>query len=213
MRILAGVVGVILSVAAVDALRWFSSARPLPVFCTFAVLVILAFCIGLLSLSFGVFSVRIKIMTVVAALLLVVGLYLARSFCFAGMTLACEHGRGVATRQQARTLVLDTLVSGEDKSPKTRDMWGGQYHMKKLSDETILIWSDGPDQKNGNAEKQIGRKFFAFERTFDPCFPEPYASWQELLRRMTIWEITHVWGCFDGDIIWRWSGDGVVLIK
>lgn len=203
----------ILSVAAVDALRWFSSARPFPVFCTAAVLVILAFCIGLLSLSFGVFSARRKFMTVVAALLLVLALHLVIPFCSAGMALASVHGRGAVTANQARTLVLDILVSDEDNSSKTRDLWGGRYHTKKLADKTFLIWSDGPDQKNDNAENQIGRKLFAFERAFDPCFPEPYASWQELLRRMSLWEVTRVGGCFDGDIIWASTENGAVVIK
>ena len=203
----------ILSVAAVDALRWFSSARPFPVFCTSAVLVILAFCIGLLSLSFGVFSARRKFMKAVAALLLVLALYLVIPFCSVGMALACEHGRGVATAVQVRTLVLDILVSDEDKSLKTRDLWGGQYHLKKLADKTFLIWSDGPDKKNGNAENQIGRKLFAFEKAFAPCFSEPYASWQDFLRRMALWEVTRLWGCFDGDIIWTSTEEGAVIIK
>lgn len=202
-----------LSVAAIGALQWFSSARPFPVFCTAAVLFLLVFCIGLLSLSFGFFSARRKFITVVAALLLVLALHLVLPFCLAGMALACEHGRGVGTAVQARTLVLDILVSDEDNSSKTRDLWGGQYHLKKLSDKTFLIWSDGPDQKNDNAENQIGRKLFAFERAFEPCFPEPYASWQELLRRMALWEVTRVWGCFDGDIIWTSTEDGGVVIK
>ena len=209
---LLGLAGGLLAVPAVDALRWFSPVRPFPTFCTITALIILVFCTGLVSLCFGILSPRRRVLTVMLALLLVFGLYLVTSFCSASMALASAHGRGTATLAQARRLVLDILVIGKDNSAKTWDLWGGQYHARKLADKTLLVWSDGPDRQNDNAQNQIARKLFAFEKTFDPCFAEPYSSWQEFLRRIALWEVTHVWGQFDGDIVCGATENGGVFI-
>ena len=213
MRVLSGLVGIFMAVPAVDALRWFSSTRPLPILCTTAVLVILAFCIGLFSLSFGFFSVRRKIVSVIAALLLILVLGLATFLCSSVLALACEHGRVLVTIGQARDLVIDMLVSGEDKSSNMRDLWGGRFHMKKLADNTFVIWSDGPDRNNDDTEIQIIHKLIAFERTFAPVFAEPYESWKELLRRMALWEVTYIWQRFNGDIVFGANEDGSTFIK
>jgi len=213
LRVLLGLVGFFLAVPAVDALRWFSSTRPLPILCTTVAFVILLFCIGLFSLSFGYFSVRSKIVTVVVALLVVLALVLATFLCSSALALACEHGRISVTLAQARGLVIDMLVSGEDKSSNMRDLWGGRFHMKKVEDDTFVIWSDGPDRNNDNAERQVVHRLIVFERTFAPVFAEPYESWKELLRRMALWEDTYIWQRFDGDIVFGSGEDGSIFIK
>lgn len=213
VRCISGLVGVFMAAPAVDALRWFSSTRPLPILCTTAALIILLFCMGLLSLSFGFFSVRRKIVSVIAALLLVLTLGLATFLCSSVLTLACEHGRVSVTIGQAKDLVIDFLLFGEERSSKMQDLWGGRFHTKKLADNTFVIWSDGPDRNNDDAEIQIIHKLIAFERTFAPVFAEPYESWKELLRRMALWEDTYIWRRFKGDIVFGANKDGSIFIK
>lgn len=213
MRCISGLVGIFVAVPAVDALRWFSSTRPFPILCTTAVLVILAFCIGLLSLSFGFFSVRRKIVSVIAALLLILVLGLATFLCSSVLALACEHGRVSVTIGQAKDIVIDFLLFGEEESSKMQDLWGGRFHIKKLADSTFVIWSEGPDRNNDDTEIQIIHKLIAFERTFAPVFAEPYESWKELLRRMALWEDTYIWQRFNGDIVFGANEDGSVFIK
>lgn len=213
IRVLLGLVGVFMAAPAVDALRWFSSTRPLPILCTTAALIILLFCMGLLSLIFGFFSVRRKIVSVIATLLLVLALGLATFLCSSVLALASEHGRVSVTIGQARDIVIDFLLFGEDKSSKMSDLWGGRFHTKKLADNTFVIWSDGPDRNNDNAERQIIHKLITFERTFAPVFAEPYESWKELLRRMALWEVTYIWQRFNGDIVFGANEDGSIFIK
>jgi hypothetical protein len=213
MRVLLGLVGFFLAVPSVDAMRWFLSTRPLPILCTTVVLVDLLFCIGLFSLSFGYFSVRSKIVTVVVALLFVLALALVTFLCSSAFTLAGEHARVLVTMGQAKDIVLEMLVYGEDKSSNIRDLWGGRFHTKKLADNTFVIWSDGPDRNNDNAERQIIHKLIVFEKTFKPVFCEPYESWKELMRRIALWEITYIWHRFDGDIVFGSGEDGSVFIK
>jgi len=212
MRVLLGLVGFFLAALSVDAMRWFLLTRPLPILCVTVDLLILLFCIGLFSLSFVYFSVRSKIVTVVA-LLLVLALALATFLCSSALTLACEHGRILVMLAQAKGLVNDMLVSGEDKSSNVRDLWGGRFHMKKLADNTFVIWSDGPDRNDDNAERQVIHRLIVFERTFEPVFCEPYESWKEFLRRIALWEITYIWHRFDGDVVLGATEEGSTFIK
>jgi lysylphosphatidylglycerol synthetase-like protein (DUF2156 family) len=213
MRVLLGLVGFFLAVPSVDSMRWFLPTRPLAILCTVTVCVIVVFCLGLLSLGFGFLSTRRKVVSVLAALLLILTLGLATYFHSICMVLAAEHGRVLVTMGQAKDIVIEMLVSGEDKSSKIRDLWDGRFHTKKLADNTFVIWSDGPDRNNDNAERQIIHKLIVFEKTFKPVFPEPYESWKEFLRRMALWEVTCVGGQFDGDIIFGTTEDSSIFIK
>jgi hypothetical protein len=213
MHVLLGLVGFFLAVPSVDAMRWFLSTRPLPILCTVNVCIIVVFCIGLLSLGFGFLSARRKVVSVLASLLLLLALGLATFLCSSALALACLHGRVSVTMGQAKGIVFEMLVFGEDKSSNVRDLWGGRFHTKKLADNTFVIWSDGPDRNNDNAERQIIHKLIVFEKTFQPVFPEPYESWKEFLRRMALWEVTCVWGQFDGDIIFGTTEDSSIFIK
>lgn len=213
MRVLLVLVGFFLAVPSVDAMCWFLPTRPLPILCTATVCVIVVFCIGLLSLGFGFLSTHKKVMSVLVSLLLLLALGLATFLCSSALALACEHGRVLVTMGQAKDIVIEMLVCGEDKSSNVRDLWGGRFHTKKLADNTFVIWSDGPDRNNDNAERQIIHKLIVFEKTFKPVFPEPYESWKEFLRRMALWEVTCVWGQFDGDVIFGSTEDGSIFIK
>ena len=212
VRVVFGIAGFLLAAIASDAFVWLAFARPLPFLSVVLSLTFFLAAVGLMSLALGTLRIQKKRLVLIVALCLGIVSHFAKLLCPFCYAVAAEHARGTAEHLNVKALVIERSLSGTDPFAHSRDRWGGQYHLKELADNTLLVWSDGPDGDNDNAEIQVAEKLFAFERAFEPCFTQPYEAWLGFLRRAALWEVTSIWRQLNGDIVWE-SKDGAVVLK
>lgn len=114
-------------------------------------------------------------------------------------------------REMGRFKPLTYPEVQESEVRTEHDFWGGCYHIKRQTDGPLLVWSDGPDADDDNAERPIGKELFSFERGFQGWYWRGYLPWQRLLKRVAYWETMAIWGHLDGDIVWEVRDGGIYL--
>jgi len=195
------------------ALDFFVSAlalRPLPVLTAAAALVLLALAVCAMYRALGSVKERKRSTRVVYTLCLVL---LAHFIKLAlPWLLPAAHRPDITEIQRFRHLTFPEFKQDEIRAKQ--DSWGGRYHTKRLTNGGLLVWSDGPDGDNDNAERPIGRQLFQFESVgYKGWLGHCYLPWQGLLKMAAYWEAVELWGHLDGDIVWEARADGSVSLK
>jgi len=217
LRIVLGLAGFVLAAVSADAFLWVAFARPVPWLMTAASALLFLIAVGLFSLALGVRSPgasdpgKRQFIVALAFLLALVSPF-AKLLWPGCYPLASEHARGAAEKSRVASLVRARLLDENDRFDEARDLWGGRYHLKELGEGALLVWSEGPDRENNHGKIQVAGRLFSFERAFEPCFRQPYAGWQQFLRRVALWEVTSIWGRLEGDIVWE-SRNGAIFLK
>jgi len=197
----------LLTFAGLDAFAIVVALRPLPFLCATVALAVSILAVSLIYLALGIFKYQRKRPRIVRTLMLTALACIFRAVLPSDLPAAYEPN--LLEIRKFRHLIYPQVL--EDKLSTTRDFWGGGYHIRRSPDGMLVIWCDGPDGDNDNAERSIGRGLFSFEKaSFVGWYPLP---WRSLLRKAAYWEVMDVWGCFDGDIVWQSPGDSSVYLR
>jgi hypothetical protein len=118
------------------------------------------------------------------------------------LQLSGKHALYVASMARAKAAALDHGLALEQ--PTLRDGWGGAFHVERIAEGILLVWSDGPDATDDGGSPPVDfRALIAFEKPFDQCYGEPLASLQSVVRWFALRESVLVWRRFRGDLTWR----------
>lgn len=89
------------------------------------------------------------------------------------------------------------------------DRYGGRYHLGPAIGSQRIVYSEGPDGKDGGGKNQAIQRLGKFEQPFKQLYPRPFSTLQAVVREATLREATQS-HFLDGDIVWTVDADGKI---
>ena len=202
-------VGFIVAAVTSDAVVCLLPLRPFPLLTAAVALIFYLLAIAALGLGLGVLKSGRRGPVVASALALAVTAHFSQLVFFFPCDCASVNSHDPRRVEMKKVWRFWRLRRAGEREPlPTVGFWGGRYHFRGSVTAGLVVWCDGPDGDNDNADRRVGRELCSFERTIGPWFRYPCPPWRRSLRKIALWEVMRVWGRFDGDVVWEGSPDG-----